>query len=379
MSSVVRYFETVALGGLDLDNTPPVVHQVAQDLIRECDYICFDEFQLADIGDATLLTALLRVMLQAQPSPGLIQSTVHIVFTSNKFMRGFVDLLNSSCSVHLLDAGRDYRVPETGYPEVHGLWLPDNMQVVSELCHKVRKLHVYSYVTPHYYNHVFLHLPCQVTLFVNNSAGVSKCNVPHTSIQPGIQSLLHHLTSIWTYATDLCDPMAPMGSVDFNVLAQDVHTLFLLGVPPLGLHNRDQSRRVVSLVDEAYQFGVNLIISSSSPSPLHIFQLLQGQDPSHSRMNQTQYEADLDDRDLSSTGDIYQERSLFSDQFGGSEDLFISKRCVSRLCEMQTPAYLRRGHLNMDLDDIHLEHLIELAADQSPARSGTGGELPSGL
>src|SRR5690606_26432885 len=55
------------------------------------------------------------------------------------------------------------------------------------------------------------------------------------------------------------------GQADYIELARCYHTVFLSDVPPLGPGSDDQARRFITLVDEFYDRGVKLVISSERP------------------------------------------------------------------------------------------------------------------
>ena len=59
---------------------------------------------------------------------------------------------------------------------------------------------------------------------------------------------------------DLC--CAALGPADFIAIARQFHTLFVADVPQMSLSTRDQARRFISLVDELYNHGTRLVVSS---------------------------------------------------------------------------------------------------------------------
>ena len=54
----------------------------------------------------------------------------------------------------------------------------------------------------------------------------------------------------------------PVGAPDFVAVASHFHTVFLAGVPQLSLKRRDLARRFITLVDELYNRGGRLYVSS---------------------------------------------------------------------------------------------------------------------
>ncbi|TGD61104.1 cell division protein ZapE [Tabrizicola sp. WMC-M-20] len=62
---------------------------------------------------------------------------------------------------------------------------------------------------------------------------------------------------------DLCE--SPLGPADHGAIARAVDILFLDSVPQLGLSARDDARRFVTLIDELYEAGTGLALSSAAP------------------------------------------------------------------------------------------------------------------
>jgi len=89
----------------------------------------------------------------------------------------------------------------------------------------------------------------------------------------------------------------PLGAADYLALARRFHTLFIDAVPRLGRDRRNETRRFIALIDTLYEHRVKLVCSAAAaPEALH-----DGHDPAFART-------------------------------------------ASRLMEMQSAAYLARGH-----------------------------------
>jgi len=102
----------------------------------------------------------------------------------------------------------------------------------------------------------------------------------------------------WFTFDELC--RAALGPSDYLALASQCHTLILSGVPILTPDERDAARRFVTLIDALYEHNVHFICSAAAPP-------------------ETLYPS--------------------------GEGSFEFKRTVSRLMEMQSPAYLAQQHL----------------------------------
>jgi cell division protein ZapE len=96
---------------------------------------------------------------------------------------------------------------------------------------------------------------------------------------------------------DLCEK--PLAAADYLEIARQFHTVLVDHIPMLDPRSRDAARRFVLLIDTLYDQGVKLICSAQSPP----------------------------DR-------LYPE--------GDGADAF--RRTASRLAEMQSDDYLKRGH-----------------------------------
>ena len=103
---------------------------------------------------------------------------------------------------------------------------------------------------------------------------------------------------VWFDFETLCG--GPRSVADYIEIARDFHSVVLSGVPVLGDDRRDPLRRFIHLVDELYDRNVNLIVSAAA-----------------------------------SPGGLY----------GGGRLAGPFERTRSRLAEMQSTAYLGRGHI----------------------------------
>lgn len=97
---------------------------------------------------------------------------------------------------------------------------------------------------------------------------------------------------------ELCE--RPLGAEDYLAIATHFHTVVLSGVPALGPERRNEARRFMTLVDALYEHRVNLVVSAAAPP-----------------------------------------EALYPEGDGAFE----FQRTVSRLAEMQSPAYIDQPHL----------------------------------
>jgi cell division protein ZapE len=103
--------------------------------------------------------------------------------------------------------------------------------------------------------------------------------------------------AVWFDFKELCD--GPRGQADYIEIARCFQAVLLSDIPVLTSTQEDQARRFVTLVDEFYDRGIKLIISSAAP---------------------------------------------VTDLYRGSKLTFEFERTASRLIEMQSQDYLARPH-----------------------------------
>ena len=61
---------------------------------------------------------------------------------------------------------------------------------------------------------------------------------------------------------DLC--ARPLGAADYLAIARDVRTLMIDDIPRLGVHNANEAKRFVTLIDALYEAKTRLICSAEA-------------------------------------------------------------------------------------------------------------------
>ena len=244
---------------------------VAERLARRARVLCFDELFVSDIADAMLLGTLFD---------GLFRRGVTLVATSNVPPSGLykeglqrarflpaIRLLEEHTEVFQLDGGIDHRLrvleSAATWFDAGAIDTTVRMQALFEAIAGDPGLADQTIVIEHR------------KLHARRIAG----------------------DVIWFDFRQVCD--GPRGQTDYIELARCYHTVFISDIPPLSVEQENQARRFIALVDEFYDRGVKLIISSPSPIPA-----------------------------------LYR----------GSRLSFEFERTTSRLIEMQSQAYLARPH-----------------------------------
>ena len=215
------------------DPIPPLADQVA----REAALLCFDEFQVNDIADAMILGRLFAA---------LFERGVVVVATSNTaprdLFRGkpgrdaflpFIDLLETSLDVLVLQGERDYRRARLrGMPLWH---VPANARAEAALDNAFRQLTAGAPAAPER-----LLVMGRTLAIPHAAAGVAR----------------------FDFAA-LCS--TALGAGDYLALATHFHALVLDGVPRLSPDNYDEARRFIVLVDALYDHRVKLVASADAP------------------------------------------------------------------------------------------------------------------
>ncbi|UTW11352.1 cell division protein ZapE [Marinobacterium rhizophilum] len=282
---------------------PDPLRRIARQLAREHSVLCFDEFQVSDIGDAMLLARLLDELLRQ----GVVLVATSNLPPADLYRDGLqrqrfvpaIRLLEQHTRVHALDGGQDHRRHAPALANV----------VMMAPADKQLRLHFSQ--------------ACKIPLEQIDPSGqgvIQLCNrtIPVRAQRDGV---------IWLNFNALC--LGPRSSRDYIELARRFHTVLLSDVPvfhgpvregikargtedgsftPSSTGDRqvrwsamdDPARRFISLVDELYDRNVKLYLSVQAPL------------------------------------DALYENGKLEFEF---------RRTLSRLIEMQSGSYLGRAHL----------------------------------
>jgi cell division protein ZapE len=244
---------------------------VADKIARKARVICFDELFVSDIADAMILAGLFNA---------LVKRGVALVFTSNVkpkdlYKNGLqrdrfvptIALVEKHCAVIHLDGGIDYRLRQlTAAPIYLQTSDSDTQRRLEELFDDLSDDDVES----------------DGTITIHNRK---------------IKVVRESENVIWFEFPALCE--GPRSPADYVSIASEYQSVIIANVPVFGVDADNAARRFISVIDEFYDRGVNVIISAAA-----------------------------------APNELYK----------GEKLKFEFQRTASRLAEMQSEEYLSRAH-----------------------------------
>ena len=213
------------------------IRPVARALAAEAILLCFDEFQVTDIGDASILGRLFEAMWEA----GVV-----VVATSNRPPSDlYKNGLNRARFVPFIE-----RMPE--HFIIHDF--------SGETDHRLRALSAAP---------VFYHPLTEATQAAMDAAwarlsGQAKLRPTHLTVQGRD---LHFERTASGMVRESFDALCaqPLGAADYLAIAETFHTLMLEDVPRMDRENRNEAKRFVSLIDALYETRTKLVMSADGP------------------------------------------------------------------------------------------------------------------
>ena len=215
------------------DSLAPVADAIAAETVL----LCFDEFHVTNIADAMILGRLFKALFERgvvvvatsnRPPDDLYRDGLH----RDRFLP-FIALLKQRMDRVAVDGGCDYRMVMLARKTVYHWPLGADAAAALE--------------------RAFLDLTGGDT-GVPGSLTVQGRRLPVLCAAHGVG---------WFSFAELCGE--PRGASDYLAIAAAFHTVILAGIPELGPNNRDEARRLNTLIDTLYEGRVNLVVSAAAP------------------------------------------------------------------------------------------------------------------
>ena len=244
---------------------------VADQIYKNAVVICFDEFFVSNVTDAMILSDLFQKLFErgitliatSNIAPeGLYKNGIH----RDRFMPT-ITLVQKNCVVLNVDAGIDYRLRVLKQAQLFKYPLSSDAQ---------------SWMLERFQSLTHTQTKSNTPIMINNRV---------------VETLGHTEDVLWCEFSELC--FKPRSPADFIEIANIYNTVLVSNVPHLTDHLSEGARRFIYLVDEFYDRGVKLLLTSED-----------------------------------SIVDIYQ----------GEKLAFEIERTRSRLLEMQSDDYLNAAH-----------------------------------
>lgn len=212
------------------------VARVASDLAHETRVLCFDEFSVTDIADATILSRLFTALLA--------QSVV-VVATSNveparlyeggrnrELFLPFIALLQKRLDILRLDARTDFRLEKNALREV--FFTPPGER------------------SRHAIDALFLAL--------TGAAKGAPVTLRVKSREIGVPEAAQRVARF--QFEDLCS--RPLGASDYLALSEAFDTIIVENAPAMSFDRRNEAKRFITLVDILYEKKVRLVLSAET-------------------------------------------------------------------------------------------------------------------
>ncbi|MGF7156973.1 cell division protein ZapE [Bartonella heixiaziensis] len=209
---------------------------VVEDLAREAQILCFDEFSVTDIADAMVLGRLISALFDK----GVFFVATSNVAPDNLYYNGlnrelflpFIQVLKAHVRVINLDAKTDYRLEKS------------NLQQV--------------YVSP---------LGVQANEYMDQAWALVLQGHKETSDELSIKGRLVHIPRSGAGCArfdyqDLC--AKPLAAVEYLALGERYHTIFVDNVPVMDDACRNETKRFILLIDVLYERHIRLFMSAAA-------------------------------------------------------------------------------------------------------------------
>ncbi|ANF81963.1 ATPase [Acinetobacter sp. NCu2D-2] len=218
---------------------------VADQIYKEAVVICFDEFFVSNVTDAMILSDLFQKLFErgitlvatSNIAPdGLYKNGIH----RDRFLPT-IELVKQNCTILNVDAGVDYRLRVLKQAQLFKFPLTHE--------HKNWMAQRFGALT-------MSQTQSQEPIIINNRI---------------VETIAHTEDVLWCEFSELC--LKPRSPADFIEIANVYNTVLVSNVPHLTDYVNDATRRFIYLVDEFYDRGVKLLLTSED----NIIDIYQGE------------------------------------------------------------------------------------------------------
>ena len=216
---------------------------VGREVASEIKFLCFDEFQIYDIADASIIERLFTILFEE----GTIIISTSNLKPSNLYKDGlhrdrfipFIEFLENDCFVIHLDSGKDYRMNRI--VDVETYFSPLNQKSKKSIDEMFKK---FSSGLP--YSEKILFIKGRELRIERQALGCARFEF-----------------------NDLCGQ--PLGAEDFLSIAKEFDIIFIENIPKIAPEKRNEAKRFISLIDALYDNKNKVFITADGePEELYV-------------------------------------------------------------------------------------------------------------
>ncbi|ANB14239.1 Afg1p [Sugiyamaella lignohabitans] len=296
--------------GPDYDTAPAIADEIA----KEANVLCFDEFQVTDVADAMILRRLISILYSE--THGVVTFMTSNRKPDDLYMNGVqrasfipcIEALKQENKVVYLHSTIDYR--KIARPSSGSYFFPPSGKTLSSVKEDADK-----------HAKQWLDYFCQGAS-VNENEELSIWGRPLVvpKSAPGVAAQ-------FTF-DQLCGK--PLSAADYLELTRNYNRFVVTDIPLLSIRRTDLTRRFITFLDAAYESHSKLAVTAERPFE-HLFidegPIIKSEAPKDVK--------DLDDPDSDFLGD--------GTMFSGEEEKFAFSRALSRLKQMSSKQWLDDG------------------------------------
>ncbi|EJF85391.1 cell division protein ZapE [Bartonella rattimassiliensis] len=206
---------------------------VAEDLAREAKVLCFDEFSVTDIADAMVLGRLISFLFDKEiffiATSNVAPDNLYYNGLNRELFLPFIRILKAYVCVVNLDAKTDYRLEKSNLQSVYVTPLGKKADECMEQAW-IRVLQGHREISDE------LSIKGRVISIPRVGAGCARFDY-----------------------RDLC--VKPLAAVEYLVLGEHYHTIFIDNVPVMDDTCRNETKRFILLIDILYERHIRLFMS----------------------------------------------------------------------------------------------------------------------